>query len=134
MAAYQSRDYVTAMPYFQTAAAAGDSQAQWHLGILYYNGWGTPANFAIAAQWFERAAAQGVAGAQTNLGVMYARGKGVPQDAMRAYVWSSLAADQGDAAAASNRNLAALRLTPEQLQQAQQWVQRCERSHYQACV
>lgn len=134
LAAYQNHDYVNALPNFQTAALNGDGQAQWHLGILYYNGWGTPANYVLAAQWFERAAAQGIAGAQTNLGVMFARGKGVAQDALRAYVWSSLAAAQGDASAVTNRNLAATRLTQAQLQQAQQWIQRCESSHYQACL
>lgn len=133
-AAYQAKDYATALTNFQQAAATGDAQAQLHLGILYYNGWGTPSNYALASQWFLRAAAQGVVGAQTNLGVMYARGKGVPQDALRAYVWSTLAADQGDASAAANRNLAQTRLTPAQWQQAQQWVRQCESSHYQACL
>ena len=57
----------------------------------------------------------------SNLGGMYNLGKGgVPQDHVLAYMWWTLAAAQGDEDAQRNRDdLAARRMTPDQLAEAQ---------------
>jgi TPR repeat protein len=50
---------------------------------------------------------------------MYKNGNGVPQDEVEAYAWFSVAAAGGYADAVKNRDLAAGKLTPEQLSQGQ---------------
>ncbi len=50
---------------------------------------------------------------------IYYRGKGAPQNYMLAYVWLSLAAAQGKERAFHNRTVAEKKLTPQQLEKAQ---------------
>ena len=57
--------------------------------------------------------------AQFNLGAMYANGQGVPQDYVRAHMWFNLSAAQGNQGAAKNRDIAARRMTPAQIAEAQ---------------
>lgn len=76
-------------------ARAGDSKAQYNLGMRYLAGRGVKKDSAEAAKWFERAAVQGLADAQFNLGVLYQRGEGVAQDDRLAFFWYQSAADQG---------------------------------------
>jgi TPR repeat protein len=69
-----------------------------------------------------KAAEQGNADAQTKLGTMYYEGKGVPQDYIQAHRWFNLAASSGDkvsAEAAEDRELAASKMTPQQIAEAQ---------------
>ena len=86
---------------------------------MYNKGQGVPQDYAEAMKWYRLAADQGIAEAQYNLGVMYDNGQGVPQDYAEAYVWFSVAAAGGDADAVKNRDIAAGKLTPEQLTQGQ---------------
>jgi hypothetical protein len=86
----------------------------------------TPAQLAEAVKWYRLAAQQGYALAQYNLGVMYAKGRGVPQDYVQAYVWFDLAASRYSASEAEdrdeavhNRDVAASKMTPAQLAEAQ---------------
>jgi TPR repeat protein len=53
------------------------------------------------------------------LGVMHAEGRGVPQDYVRAYMWFSLSAAQGEQGAVRTLEMAAQRMTPNQVNQAQ---------------
>src|SRR5271165_2125056 len=69
----------------EKAAAAGDAQAAYNLGVMYRDGQGAPQDYQKAKQWFdkakrwwEKAAAAGVPTAMFSLGVMYDRGDGVP--------------------------------------------------------
>jgi uncharacterized protein len=83
----------------QTQAAQGNAEAQYNLGLLYYNGRGVPQDYAKAREWFEQAADQGFANAQYYLGSLYVNGQGVPQDyAMARERWERAAA-QGDRSA-----------------------------------
>ena len=79
------------------------------------------------------AADQGNATAQYNLGRMYGRGEGVPKNIVRAYMWFNLAAvrfaaDGADdrAKAERNRDIAAAKMTPAEILEAQrlsrEWV------------
>ena len=76
-----------------------------------------PQDYPEALKWYRLSAAQGLADSPYNLGVMYATGQGVPQDFVEAYAWFSVAVVGGDAIAVGNRDLAASKLTPEQLSQ-----------------
>jgi TPR repeat protein len=116
-----------AATWFQRAAQQGFARAQYNLGVLYWQGEGVPQDAHQAAQWFHRAAAQAEPKAQYNLGLLYATGTGVPRDAGEAYAWFTLAAAHlppGDAQqqAVHNRDLLAARLTPAQVQAAQDRV------------
>ena len=54
-----------------------------------------------------------------HLGVTYADGRGVPQDYVRAHMWFSLAAAQGEHRAVKTLEMAARRMTPAQITEAQ---------------
>ena len=104
-------------------AEQGVAGAQFYLGVMYYNGLGTPKNDLEAFKWTAKAAEQGVATAQFNLGLMYAKGEGVPQNYEQAYIWTSLAAAQSnnsEEGAVGLRDLVAKQLTPARLNSAQQ--------------
>ena len=65
-------------------------------------------------------AEQGDAMAQYNLGVLYARGWGVPQDFIEGHLWLSMAAAQGNKLAAQERDKVVMKMTPEEIAEAQQ--------------
>ena len=113
------QDYAEAMKWFRKAADQGDSAAQYNLGVMYANGEGVPQDYAEALKWYRKAADQGHARAQHNLGVMYRDGQGVPQDYVRAHMWFNLAATKGDKDAVKNRDIAAAKMTPAQIAEAQ---------------
>ena len=57
--------------------------------------------------------------AQFNLGQMYRQGQGVAQDFVQAHKWLNLGATSGNADAVKNRDLAASKMTPAQIAEAQ---------------
>jgi len=75
--------------------AKDDADAHFHLGELYFAGWGVKKDYAEALKWWQLAAAEGSAGAQNGLGVMYEYGLGVSQNYAQAKDWYSKACDNG---------------------------------------
>ncbi len=55
----------------EAEAAQGNAKAQSYLGLMYYDGWGVPQDYAEAVKWWRKAAEQGYGEAQFNLGYMY---------------------------------------------------------------
>ena len=100
-------------------AVQGDAAAQTYLGVMYQIGQGVPQNHAEAVRWYRKAAKQGNASAQFDLGVMYTKGHGVTQGYVQAHMWFSLAGAQGHKQAVKNRDIAAERMTPGQIAEAQ---------------
>lgn len=90
-----SKDPVTALMWFQRAAASGDLDAVNMVGRCLENGWGTPEDPAAAADHYRAAAVAGHAWAQYNLGHLYLDGRGVQRDFQRAYSSYLQAAEQG---------------------------------------
>ena len=90
-------------------------------------------DYAEAVKWYRLAAAQGFAPAQANLGVMYAKGQGVPMDDVRAHMWFNLAAVKGDTSAAKNRDIAASKMTPQQMAEAQKLARECQARNFKGC-
>ena len=86
---------VQALRQLQSAAQAGDADAQVDLGLMYHQGQGVPQNYAEALKWYRKAADQGDATAQYNVGVMYDHGQGVPQNHAEAAKWFRKAAAGG---------------------------------------
>jgi TPR repeat protein len=124
-AAYDEKDYVTAMKLWRPLAEQGNAAAQYEVGILYAEGKGVATSDVIAAAWFQRAADQGVAAAQYNLGVSYAEGLGLAKDDAAAAKWFRRAADQGMAYAQLNLGLmyAAGRGVPQDNVEAVKWLE-----------
>ncbi len=58
-------------------AEQGNADAQFNLGLMYYDGQGVRQDYAEAVKWYRQAAEQGYVKAQYNLGVMYNNGQGV---------------------------------------------------------
>ena len=96
--AYERADYAAAFKEWSAAAALGDPEASYRLGLLYARGHGVLANLADAAACYQRAAAQGHAEAQHQLSLLHL-------DGYRVNRWTSFArwyeaAAQRDSAAA----------------------------------
>jgi len=132
---FEEGDFVTAQKIFTPLAEAGDPEAQFYLGMLYFTGDGGEKNLEEAGNWFERAAKQrdpkakdktfegitkeydralywyrkiaesGYAKAQFYLGVMYAAGRDVDIDYKESARWFEKAARQGDELAQLNIGL-----------------------------
>jgi TPR repeat protein len=79
----------------QPAADAGDPQACYILGAIYFNGTGGRPNYAQASTWMTAAADQGLAHAQLALAEMYYDGTKVVQNDQLAFKWYQYAALQG---------------------------------------
>jgi TPR repeat protein len=140
-AAYDRKDYTTAVELFRPLAEQGNAKAQDHLGLMYANGQGVAWDDSEATKWYRKAAEQGDADAQFNLGASYQDGFGVARDYRQAAAWYRKAADQGDSDAQFNlalrlaasraldaearkmavtgRDDVAAKMTPEQIAEAQ---------------
>jgi TPR repeat protein len=119
------QDYAEALRWLRLSAAQGLDHAQYNLGVMYAEGHGVPQNHAEALKLYRLAAAQGNSGAQFSLGKMYLEGRVVPQDFVLAHFWFNLTVvnSQGVpellAAATHNREVAATKMTPAQIAEAQ---------------
>jgi TPR repeat protein len=90
----------------------GSAEAQFQLGIAYFEGQIIEQDHDRCAWWIRRAALAGHPYAQGFLGVMYVDGVGVPQDDVEAYVWHAVAAANGEENAAESLERLARNLTP----------------------
>ena len=131
--AYESGDFATALREFRPLAEQGGARAQFYLGVMFDKGEGVPQDYKTALKWYTLAAEQGYARAQNNLGVMYGTGQGVIQDNVYAHMWLNIAASSGDKDAIGNRDIIAKRMTPSQLEKAQDLARECVRKNYKGC-
>ncbi|MEE8321199.1 MAG: hypothetical protein V3R68_05100 [Gammaproteobacteria bacterium] len=113
--ALSSGDYSEALDQFLPLATQGDSEAQAHLGSMYYVGKGVEQDYGKAFDWYRRAAEQGNVDAQYSIGNMYLLGESVEQNNDTAAEWYARAAEQGHAAA--QHNLDNLQRLAEQTEQ-----------------
>ena len=103
-AAYQQKDYATAIKLLRPLADAGDVTAQNGLGVMYLDGQGVAKDTKEAVKWYRLAAAQGDASAQRMLGNIFygkdnVRDDGIASDLKESFKWFRLAAEQRDASA-----------------------------------
>ena len=131
--AYQDGDYATALSELKPLANQGYDRAQFRLGWMYDMGYGVPEDDKHAVKWYTLAAGQGDSKAQTNLGYMYANGLGTLQDLIRAHMWWIIAASQGQKEAIKGRDIVAKKMTPSQIERAQDLVRECVKNKYKAC-
>lgn len=99
--AYQKGDFETARTLWQQAATAGDTSAQYNLGLLYAEGRGLVRNPDAAMTWWRLAAQSGHLQAQHNLALAYLGGEtivpGIADEPRmeEAISWLQKAADGG---------------------------------------
>ena len=84
------------------AAMAGNSAAQYEIGLRFAEGRSVARDLASAAHWFGKAADQGLAPAQYRIGSLYEKGLGVARDAALAKSWYQRAAEAGNIRAMHN--------------------------------
>ena len=123
LAAYERRDYATALREFRPLADQGDAKAQHHLGNMYLYGHGVAQDYAAAFQWYRKAAEHGYVHSALALGYMYDDGgQGVPQDYVQAHKWYNIASAFGGKTAKlgiNMRNTVSKRMTPADISKAQ---------------
>jgi len=83
--------------------------------------------------YIRRKAHQGDAMVQYNLGVLYATGWGVPQDVIEAHLWLSMAAAQGNKMAAQEHDRVGMKMTPDEIAEAQRLAQQCQTQELKGC-
>jgi len=77
-------------------AEQGDAEAQYFLGLRYFNGSGVPQNYAESIRWWRLAAENGDGRSLYYLGKVYNMGRGVPRDDQAAISWWIKGAERGD--------------------------------------
>ena len=114
-------------------ALNGNADAQYNLGIMYASGLGVIQDYNEAVKWFRLSSSQGNAQAQKIYGLMYASGRGVTQDYVRAHMWLNISASSGDKNAEANLDIVAKKMTPTQIEKAQEMARRCQSSNFKNC-
>ena len=80
----KKKEYKQAYILLKQESKKGNAQAQFNLGVMYYDGQGVKQDYKKAREFFQKSANQGFAEAQFNLGIMYDNGQGVKQDYKKA--------------------------------------------------
>jgi hypothetical protein len=128
VAAYEVRDYATALREWRPLAEQGDAGAQYNLGYMYGEGQGVSQDYKEAIKWYRKAAEQGNVDAQNNLGFLYVKGRGITQDFIQAHKWFNIAGASGHEMGSNNRDITAIRMTPAQVAEAQklarEWIEK----------
>ena len=78
-------------------AIQGNSDAQYAIALMFYEGFGVEQSYEAAATWMRKAVEQGHAHAQYQLARMFYNGFGVEQSYQEAVIWKRKAAEQGHA-------------------------------------
>ncbi|MBF7728525.1 sel1 repeat family protein [Pseudomonas sp. N040] len=122
VAAIAKGDFKTALVELQPLAEQGNPDAQFNLGLMYFNGTGVPQDDQAALKWFRLAADQGDAFAQFALGNMYFMGRGVETNLVASYALGNLAAAEVPGyftQPAQMRDFAAGKMNAQQLEEGQ---------------
>lgn len=88
--------YKNAAAYLQKSANQGNAEAEYRLGMLYFDGKGVSVDNAKALRLFESAAEKKQPQAQMMAGLMYYVGKGVKVDYKKAVYYLTQSAEAGD--------------------------------------
>ena len=133
-AAFDKGDYVRAMAEWTSAAAHGDPDAEFGLGMLYERGDGDlKQDYKQADHWYEKAAAHGNIGAEYRLALICASGSDdFPVDLVEAYKWILLASEKG--LATDVRGQLAQLLDRNQLAEAEKRAAAWKQAHAEPAV
>ncbi|MBT5185270.1 MAG: sel1 repeat family protein [Kordiimonadaceae bacterium] len=93
--AFDEGDYNYAYDEYLMDAENGHPEAQFYMGVLYFNGVGTKKDLTEALRWYKLSARKGFPIAQHSIANMYEIGVGVEQNYQEAFNWYKKAAVQG---------------------------------------
>ena len=127
------KDDKTALKWFTLSAEQGLAKSQYNLGLMYHEGDGVTQDYKTALKWYTLAAEQGDLSAQSRLGLMYAEGQGVPQDYVYAHMWGNIVASNGNEIVGKFRDAVATKMTPTQIEKAQDLARECVAKKYKGC-
>ena len=105
--------------WLERAARHGNVQAQYEYGVALRDGHGTVQDYQAALKWIQLAAESSNSMAQFALGQMYRSGLGVPVNNVKAYTWLNVAAARSVPGAVGARDDVLLKLSPDELAEAQ---------------
>ncbi len=88
------KDYINAFELFEKSAKLGDEDAQYNVGMMYYDGNGVDKDEKLSFKWMKKSAKRGLVHAQYQLAVKYHYGRGVKINEEKAKIWYKKAADQ----------------------------------------
>ena len=128
------QDYEQALHWYTEAAKRGHARAQFNVAEMLILGQGAAQNKQQAMEWYARAADNGFAEAQYKLGLALSRGTDIKQDLIEAYKWLEIATSQqvpGSEAALMALNELKLKMTPQQVLEAQQRSKQWQKSFAQ---
>ncbi|MCP4764784.1 MAG: sel1 repeat family protein [Gammaproteobacteria bacterium] len=101
---------------------------------MYSSGEAVKRDDKSAFKWMKLAAEhEQMIAARTVLGVMYWRGWGTEPNTIRAYMWLSIAMSAGDKVANEMKAKLEKKMTPSQLEVAQQLALECVAKDYKGC-
>ena len=107
------------------------------LGAAFNEGRGVAQDYKAASRWYRKGAMHGIASAQADLGTMYFNGRGVPRDYVQAHMWLNIAASNSTGKANEvtivMRESVANKMSPDQIERAQEFAKRCLASRYVQC-
>lgn len=86
-----------ALEYFQQAAAKGNAEGMYFIGLLLEGGKGIDADLPKAAAWHRQAAEKGHTDSMNHLANLLRRGAGVEKNEAEAFAWCLKSAQAGDA-------------------------------------
>jgi hypothetical protein len=116
-----SKSCFDALSLYRKAANQGYLQAQYHIGLMYYNGGECMGqDLGEAAKWLKTAAERGLADAQRVYGKMCFNGEGVTRDRVTACMWMILASSRGSGEAKSLLKFMTSELTQDELSMARE--------------
>ena len=127
------QDDKEAVKQYRLAGEQDIEEAQYNLGFIYSNGQGVLQDYKEAVKWYQMATEQGEVNAHYNLGLKYAKGEGVIEDLVYAHMWWNIAASLWIDRASENRKIASSKMTPSQIEKAQELARQCVKKDYKDC-
>jgi len=115
---YKKGNYKKALEVWVIEAEAGNKEALYNIGLLYFFGNGVEKNLSLAFNYCQEAAYMGSPRAQNNLAFMYIKGLGIEKSYIDSYVWASVAIKHGYNSH-QIRDDARIQLTPAMLRDAE---------------
>jgi TPR repeat protein len=132
-AAYQRKDYTTAVAKWRLVADKGNAKAQSLMGHMYFFGQGVKQDYPQAITWLNLAAAQGEPKAHFKLGSMHENAQGFTQNKLMAAVYYTMAAELQHPEASEALLRVSTQLSPKETATASRLAQTCIKRAYKAC-
>lgn len=139
---YQQRNYGIAAKFWKPLSEEGDCDAQYAMGLLYFEGLGVGRSYKKAVQLWSESADQGQAQAQISLGAVYScisipyttldckKGCGEEKDLVAGYKWFGVASEIGSPheiqVAQDSMNRIISEMTPEQISEGDALIEAWE--------